>query len=106
MFSDQNSDHTFHIFWLCTWLIFCFFLYVAIVHLLKIWEGVVIYCNLIPYLIESTLAIILFTTQYRTKFEIILREVFQKYHRVIRQTTSLYLDCFIATASRVFSDRV
>ena len=30
MFSDPKSDHTFHVFWLRTWFIYFFFLYVKI----------------------------------------------------------------------------
>ena len=48
MFSYPKSDHIFSHFWLRTWLIFFFFLYVEIFHLLRRWEGVVIYCKLIP----------------------------------------------------------
>ena len=78
LFSDPKSDHTFHIFWLCTWLIYIFFLYVAILHLLQIWEGVGIYCKLIIDRFKSTPSRRLFTIQYRTKTEILLEEVFRK----------------------------
>ena len=40
MFSYPKSYYTFNIFWLNTWLILFFFSYVAIFHLLWIWEGV------------------------------------------------------------------
>ena len=53
------------------------FSYVVIIHLLRKWEGVEIYCRLISDRIESTRAWISFPAQYRTKFEIRLREVFQ-----------------------------
>ena len=78
-------------FWLRIWLIFCFFLYVTIFHLLRRREGIGIYCKLITYWIESNLSRILLPAQYRTKFEILLGEVFQKLHKVIRQTASLYI---------------
>ena len=65
-------------FWLCTWIIFCFFSYVEIVHLLWRLESVVIYYKLIPYWIESTTSRILFTALYRTKSEILLGEVLKK----------------------------
>ena len=65
-------------FWLRTLIIFCFFLYVVIVQLLWIWEGERIYCKFTPDWIESTPARILFTSQYRTKFEILPGEVFRK----------------------------
>ena len=35
MFSDPKSDHTSHVFWLRTWLIYFFFSYVEIFHLLR-----------------------------------------------------------------------
>ena len=54
IFSDLKSNHTLHIFWLITCLIYIFFSYVVIVHLLRRWEGVWIYCKLIPNWIEST----------------------------------------------------
>ena len=67
MFSDTKSDHYFHIFGLRTWLIFYFFMYVAIFHLLWRYEGVGIYCKLIPDWIESTPERIWSPAQYRTK---------------------------------------
>ena len=47
MFSDHKSDHTFHVFWLHTCLIFCSFLYVEILHLLQRRKGVGIHFKLI-----------------------------------------------------------
>ena len=77
MFSDTKSDHFFLFF--CYVLGLYFFLsYVAIFHLLRIWEGVGIHCNLIPSLIESAPARILFPSQYITKFLILIGEVFLK----------------------------
>ena len=35
MFSDRKWDHTSHVFGFSTWLIFCFFSYVDIFHLLR-----------------------------------------------------------------------
>ena len=106
MLSDAKLDHIFHLFLLRTCLIFFFFLYVAIVHLLQIWEGVVIYCKLIPGWIKLNPARILFTAQWQTKFEILLGEVFKKCRRVIKQPASLYLDYLIATASWFFGPRL
>ena len=63
-FSDPKSDHIFYFIWLCTWFIFCFFLYVVIFQLLWRREVVLIYCRLIPNWIEYTQAIILFHAQY------------------------------------------
>ena len=65
-----------------------------------------IYCKLIPDWIKLTPARILFPAQYRIKLEIILGEVFLKYHRVIRQPASIYLDSLIVTESWVFIPRV
>ena len=65
-----------------------------------------IYCKLIPNWIKSTHERILFTARYRPKFEILLGEVFQKYHRVIRQPASISLDYLIVIASIVFIPRV
>ena len=86
-------------------LYFLFLSYVAIFHLLWRWEGVGIYCKLIPYWIESTPARILFPTQYRTKLEIPLGELFRKYHRVIRKPDSLSLYDMVENVSRVFSTK-
>ena len=63
MFSYLKLDHTFHIFWLRTWIIFCYFSYVEISHLLQIREGIGIQFELIPHWIELTPAIILFPAQ-------------------------------------------
>ena len=49
MFSDPKSDHTFHIFWLRYWIIFCLFIYVEIYNLLRRQEGVGIHFKLITY---------------------------------------------------------
>ena len=51
----------FHIFQLRNWFIFCFLLYVVIIHLLQQEEGVGIYCKLNTDLIELTQAQILFS---------------------------------------------
>ena len=83
-----------------------FFLCVEIFHLLQIRVGVRIYCKLIPDWIKLTPSRILLTSQYITKSEILLGEVFRKYHRVNRKTASLYFDYLIATASIVFSPRL
>ena len=48
MFSDPESDHIFSHFWVRTWFIFCFLLYVVTIHLLQRGEGVGIYCPLNP----------------------------------------------------------
>ena len=40
MFSDLNSDHTFHVFWLHVWFIY-FPSFVAIVHLFWVWNDIV-----------------------------------------------------------------
>ena len=58
--------------------IFCKFLHMVIVHLLRRWEGVVIYYKLIPNWIKYTTVRIIFTTQYRNRFKILLGEVFWK----------------------------
>ena len=76
MFSDPNSDHIFSYFRLHTCIIFCFFLWVVIFHLLRREEGVGIYCKLILNWIELTRARILFPVQYRTGI-----------HKKIRNTT-------------------
>ena len=63
MFSDTGFGSyifTFLFSRLRIWFIFCFFLYVVIIHLLWRDEGVKIYCKLIPYWIESTRGQILF----------------------------------------------
>ena len=78
MFSYTKADHTFHVFQLQNWLILFLFLYVQIFHLLWRQEGVGIYCKFIPNWIKSMPARILFPVQYRTKFEILLGELFQK----------------------------
>ena len=54
------------------------FLNLALVHLLRGWEYVGIYCKFIPNWIKLTQAIILFPAQYITKLEILLGEVFRK----------------------------
>ena len=74
-------------------------------HALTPWF-VVIYCKLIPNWIKFPPDRKLFPSQYRTKLEILLGELFQKHYRVIRQPASLYLDYFIKTASILFSTRV
>ena len=51
---DQTFSHFFSK--LRTCFIFCFFLFVVIIHLLQKGEGVGIYCNLIPDWIKSTQA--------------------------------------------------
>ena len=61
MFTDPELYHNFHVFWLHTWIIYFFFWYVEIFHLLKRWEGAGIHCKLIPDWIESTPSRILFT---------------------------------------------
>ena len=68
--------------------------------------GVGLYCKLVPDWTKSTLARILFLAQYTTRFEILPGEVFLKYHRLLRQTASLYFDSLIATAYKVFVTRV
>ena len=77
--SDPESNHIFlHLtFQLRTWFISCLFSYVVIIHLLRRGEGVGIYSKLIPAWIKSIRAWISFPSQYRTKFEILLGEVFQ-----------------------------
>ena len=50
--SDLKLDHIIYLFWLRTWLIFCFFSYVEIFHLLWRREGVGIYRKLIINWIE------------------------------------------------------
>ena len=67
-------------FFLGTYLDYMYFSlsFVAIVHLLWRQEGVGIYYEFIPDWIESSPARILFAAQYRTKFEILIREVFRK----------------------------
>ena len=47
IFSDPKLDHTFHVFWLCNRIIFCFFSYVEIIHFLWRREGFGIHCKLI-----------------------------------------------------------
>ena len=82
-------------FFFVTYLAYIFFLsYVAIFHLLRIWEGVGMHCNFIPSLIESAPARILFPSQYITKFLILIGEVFLKQHIVIRQPASLFIIFF------------
>ena len=44
--------------------------------------------------------------EYKTKFEILLGEVFLKYNREIRQQASLYLDSLVETDLISFSTRV
>ena len=77
--SNPGSNHIFlHFnFQLRTWFIFCIFFYVLMMQLLQRGEGVGMYCKLIPDWIKSTQARIPFPAQYRTKFEILLGEVFQ-----------------------------
>ena len=89
-----------------TGFLFIFFSYVTILKLIWRQKGFGIHCRLIPNWIESTADRLLFTYQYRTKSEILLGEVFQKYHRVIIQAASLLLDSLIKTASILFSPRV
>ena len=106
MFPDIKLGRTFRFYGYVIGLYSFLSPYVKIFHLIQRWECVVIYCNFIPDSIESTPERILFATQYRTKFVIPLGEVFRKYYRVISKTASIYLDCLIATASRVLSTRV
>ena len=64
MFSDPDLDHIFsHFYRVRTWFIFCFFLYMIVIHLLRRGQGVGIYCPLITNLIKSTQAQILFPHQ-------------------------------------------
>ena len=64
MFSDPQSDHIFsHISRVRTWFIHFFFWYVVSIHLIRIGEGVGIYCPLITNWIELTKAQILFLIQ-------------------------------------------
>ena len=90
-----------------TFLVYIFFSYVSIVHLLWRREGFGIYCKFIPDWIKSTWAIILFYAQYRTGIQNQFRNtiwiIISKYHILIRQKASLYLDSFISNASWIFS---
>ena len=105
MLSDLKSDHTFHVFGYVLRFYF-FFSYVSIIHKLKRWEGVEIYCNLIPDCIKSNPDRILFLTQYRIKFKTLLGKLSLKYHRVITQPDYIYLDYLVVTSYRVFSPKV
>ena len=78
MFPDPKLDHTFNIFLFGTWIIFWFFSYVEIVHIILECKGVEIYCKLISGWIESNPSRIFFPTQYKTKLEILLGELFLK----------------------------
>ena len=106
IFYDPKSDHNFHVFQLSIWFIYIFLLYVGIIHLLQRQKCVGIYYKLIPNWIKLTQSRIFFTTKYRTKLKILLVELFRKYHIVIRQPASPYLDSLIATASLVFIPRL
>ena len=65
--SDPDSDHIFSHF-LGTQLVYIlFFSYVIIIHLLRRWGGVGIYCPLITDWIESTQAQILFSCQMQNE---------------------------------------
>ena len=77
-FSNLKLYHTFHLIWLNTWLVFCFFSYVKIIRLLWRKGGVGIHCKLIHDWVELTGAIIFFLTQYITKFEILIGELLRK----------------------------
>ena len=74
---ELNNIFLYFTFQIRNWFIFCVFLYVIIIHLLLRGEGVGIYCKLIPDWIESIWAWISFPTQYKTKFIILLGELFQ-----------------------------
>ena len=95
MFSDPKSDHTFHTFWLRTWIIFFFLSYVAIVHLLRRWEGVGIYRKLILGWIKSTPARTLFPARCRPYwkyyFEIFLKIVYSNHATSL--TLFILFDC-------------
>ena len=109
MFSDPKSDHIFSYLCLHTWFIFCFFLYLVIVHLIRRRGGVGIYCKLTPDWTISTREKILFPSQYIMGIQNQSRNTtwisISKYHRVIRQQASLYLYSFISTESWVFITR-
>ena len=77
MFSEQKSDNIFNVFWLRTWIIYFFFVFVAIVYLIWRQECVGIQYKLIPDSIKLTPSGIVYPIQYRTNVELLLVEVFQ-----------------------------
>ena len=110
MFSDPKSDNIFPYFWLRTWFIFCFFYYFVFYYLIWSQEIVRIYCRWVPDWIELTRARVLSLSKYITVTQNKIQNTnwitIPKYHRVIRQQGSRYLDSLIETASRAFSPRV
>ena len=77
-FYYRKSDYTFHVFWLHNWLIYFFFLYMAIFHIIWWQEGVGIHRKLITDWIELAPSIILVTTQLKTKIKILFGKAFRK----------------------------
>ena len=72
----------------CNWLIFCFFSYVAVVHLIKIREGFGIHCKLIPGWTKLTPSRILFPPPIQNQFRNNTWRSISKLN-YINQTTSL-----------------